>query len=501
MEENRIRKLVIVGGGTAGWITAAAFARLLGNVLEIELVESEQIGTVGVGEATIPQIIRLNRILGLDEDDFLKHTYGTFKLGIEFVGWGAPGDRYIHTFGETGVSLGNLSFHQYWLRYMQGGGEHALWDYSLHAQAARQNRFARMERVGNTSMSGLTYAFHFDANLYAAYLRKYAEAKGVTRTEGLIERVDQNGTTGHIEKVALEGGREVAGDFFIDCTGFRGMLIGQEMGVGYHDWSHWLPCNRAIAVPSEKLSPLPPYTRATARDAGWQWRIPLQHRTGNGHVFCSEHLSEDEATAQLLDGLEGEALGEPRPLKFMTGHRHEFWARNCVAIGLSSGFLEPLESTSIHLIQSNVSRLISLFPRAGLNTADIEEYNRRTAAEFAQVRDFLILHYHQTRREDTPFWRHVRNMEIPESLKNKLDLFAASGRIGRDADDLFLDTSWLQVMLGQGITPRDYNPMADNISGEQLTEFLANVHKIVTSTVDKLPDHEAFIRDHCAAAG
>ncbi|RFB06124.1 tryptophan halogenase family protein [Parvularcula marina] len=499
MGQKRIKKLVIAGGGTAGWITAAAFSRLLGKSLDIHLVESEEIGIVGVGEATIPQIIRLNHMLGLDENEFLRRTYGTFKLGIEFVDWGRLGSRYLHTFGDTGINLANLHFHQYWLRYRQAGGENSLWDYSLHQQAADDNKFARMDRVGSSPMGGLAYAFHFDAALYAAYLREYAEAQGVRRTEGIIASVERTTEDGGIAALKLEDGTRIEGDFFIDCTGFRAFLIGQELKTDYQDWTHWLPCNRAIAVPSEKLSPLPPFTRATAKSAGWQWRIPLQHRTGNGHVFSNEFMSEDEATAILLDGLEGEALSDPRTLKFTTGRRETFWEKNCVAIGLSSGFLEPLESTSIHLIQSNVSRLISLFPRDGLHSADIDEYNRRTAAEFEQVRDFLILHYHQTEREDSPFWQHCRNMEVPEPLNEKMALFRASGRIGRDVDDLFRDTSWMQVMLGQGIEPQDYHPMADNITDAQLDEFLRNVRAIIDNAVTPLPSHEDFIKKFCDA--
>ena len=454
MNNARVKKLVVVGGGAAGWITAAAFARLVSPAIEIELVESEAIGIVGVGEATIPQIIRLNTILGFDENDFVKNTFGTFKLGIEFVDWGKIGDRYLHTFGDAGVNLGNVQFHHYWRRYAMAGGEHSLWRYSLHQLAAEAGKFAHLNRVGNTQMTGLAYAYHFDASLYAQYLRKYAETNGVIRTEGIVETVDRDAQSGNIASVTLQDGTKVTGDFFVDCTGFRALLLGKTLGVEYDDWSKWLPCNRAQAVPSEKLSPLPPFTRATARSAGWQWRIPLQHRTGNGHVYCSEYLSDDEAAAILLNNLEGEALDDPRPLRFTTGRRRQFWSHNCVAIGLASGFLEPLESTSIHLIQSNVSRLIELFPRQGVREEDREEYNRRTIKEFEQVRDFLILHYHQTQREDTEFWKYCKTMTVPDSLRHKMDLFSASGRIGRDVDDLFRDASWAQVMLGQGILAR-----------------------------------------------
>ncbi|OBV10399.1 tryptophan halogenase family protein [Erythrobacter dokdonensis] len=498
--EGSVQKLVIVGGGTAGWITAAAFARLLGGRLDIELVESETIGTVGVGEATIPQIIRLNAILGIDENEFLKATSGTFKLGIEFVDWGQKGSRYLHTFGDTGMNLGNVAFHHYWRRSMGAGGNpKGLWNYSLHQRAADEARFGKLDRVGNTAMTGLAYAYHFDASRYALFLRAYAEGRGVTRTEGIVERVERDGESGDITAIVLKGGERVAGDFFIDCTGFRSLLLGGELGVGYQDWSKWLPCDRALAVPSERLETLVPYTRATAKDAGWQWRIPLQHRTGNGHVYSSGFTTDAAAADTLLDGLDTKALGDPRPIRFTTGRREAFWAHNCAAIGLSSGFLEPLESTSIHLIQSHVSRLIQLFPRSANAAAMRAEYNRRCAAEFAQIRDFLILHYHRTDREDTEFWRYCKHMSVPDSLTHKLELFAASGRVGRDTDDLFRDASWVQVMLGQGIMPADYDPMADQIDDAQLTGFLESLRAIIERSVAGLPRHEDYLARHCPA--
>ena len=502
MADGRVRKLVIVGGGTAGWITAAAFARLLGERLSIELVESEAIGTVGVGEATIPQIIRLNAILGLDEHDFLRRTSGTFKLGIEFVDWGRLGSRYLHTFGDTGMNLGNVAFHHHWRRSLgdaAGADARGLWDYSLHQLAADQARFGKLDRVGNTAMTGLAYAYHFDASRYALYLRDYAEARGVTRTEGIVESVARDGESGDLTAITLAGGQRVEGDFFIDCTGFRSLLLGGELGVGYDDWSRWLPCDRALAVPSERLSTIVPYTRATAKSAGWQWRIPLQHRTGNGHVYSSGFISDDAAAETLLAGLDTQALGDPRPIRFTTGRRQAFWAHNVAAIGLSSGFLEPLESTSIHLIQSHVSRLIQLFPQTAEARAERAEYNRRCAAEFEQIRDFLILHYHRTDREDTEFWRYCKHMAVPDSLTHKLELFAASGRVGRDIDDLFKEASWVQVMLGQGIMPATHDPMADQLAPAQLAEFLANLRTLVSRAVAGLPTHEDYLRQHCAA--
>ena len=499
MTATKPRKLVIVGGGTAGWIAAAAFARLMGKAIDIELVESDAIGTVGVGEATIPQILRLNGVLGIDEYDFLKATHGTFKLGIEFVDWGAPGTRYLHTFGDTGMPLAGVPFHHYWLRVKQGGASEDLWHYSLHQRAADEAKFGKLDRVGNTAMTGLAYAYHFDAGLYARYLRTYSEARGVTRTEGRVVDVRRDGESGDISSILLDSEREVAGDFFIDCTGFRALLIGETLGVSYRDWSKWLPCNSAQAVPSERLETLVPYTRATAKSAGWQWRIPLQHRTGNGHVYCSDFLSDDEAGETLLAGLDTKPLAEPRPIRFTTGRREAFWSHNCAAIGLSSGFLEPLESTSIHLIQSHVNRLIQLFPGSGDCGAERAEYNSRCGAEFDQIRDFLILHYKQTARDDSEFWNYCRTMDVPDSVTHKQSLFASSGRVGRDADDLFREASWVQVMLGQGLMPSAYHPMADGLPEEQLGEFLRNVRALVEKATAPLPTHAEFLAQNCAS--
>lgn len=497
MKGSRVSKVVIVGGGTAGWIAAAALSKVLGKLIEIELVESDQIGTVGVGEATIPQIRLLNSVLGLDEDEFIAKTAGTFKLGIEFSHWGAIGERYLHTFGEVGVSLAGVHFHHYWLRHVQAGGTSGLWDFSLHDRAAYAGKFARMERIGNTPMAGLAYAFHFDAGLYAKLLREYSEARGVRRTEGLIWSVEQDAESGFIRTVTLADGTEVAGDFFIDCSGFRGLLIGETLGSGYEDWSHYLPVNRAWAVPCESAGLLLPYTKSIARGAGWQWRIPLQHRTGNGHVFCDSHVSEQAAADELMQNLDGKALGEPKLLKFVTGRRREFWKKNCLSLGLASGFMEPLESTSIHLVQSNVNRLITLFPQSGINEIDISEYNRQVGYEFERIRDFLILHYALTRRDDTDFWNHVRTMRLPDSLRDRMDLFRSHGRIFRDQEDLFKETSWLQVMVGQGLMAEGHNAMADLIDDAQLAGFLANVKTIIDRAVDGLPSHADFIARTC----
>ncbi|MEE4210229.1 MAG: tryptophan halogenase family protein [Parvularcula sp.] len=494
MRPDPVRKVAIVGGGTAGWITAAAMVKLLPGTVKIVLIESDAIGTVGVGEATIPQIRRLNMILGLDEDEFIRETKGTFKLGIEFVNWGQHGERYLHTFGDIGLPLAGLAFHHYWLKARADGRAGSLWDYSLHQCAANGQKFGRLERVGQTGMTGLAYAYHFDAGLYAAYLRRYAEPRGVTRIEGRIERTEVNPANGFIDAVHLADGTRVDADLFIDCSGFRGLLIGEALGVDYRDWSHWLPCNRAAAVPSARTEPLLPYTRATAREAGWQWRIPLQHRTGNGHVFCNSFTSDDEAIAVLMNGLDGEALAEPRLIGFQTGRREHFWFKNCVSIGLSSGFLEPLESTSIHLIQSNVSRLIEHFPDRGMNPAVVGEYNRLVGQEYEAVRDFLILHYKLNQRTDTEFWRACAAMDIPSSLQEKMALFEEAGVIYRQPDDLFREASWLQVMIGQNLMPKRYHPMAERVSPEQLAQFLASVKDIVGQAIDPLPTHAETIR-------
>ncbi|MBU4433192.1 MAG: tryptophan 7-halogenase [Alphaproteobacteria bacterium] len=500
MSDQRIRQVVIVGGGTAGWMAAATLAKTLDRSVAIRLVESDEIATVGVGEATIPQIKLFNSVLGLDEDDFVRETQATFKLGIEFVDWGKPGDRYLHAFGAVGKDLGLIPFHHYWLRHRQAGGDSSLWDYSLNAQAAGDNRFGRLASVGQTRLPGLAYAFHFDAALYARYLRRYAEQRGVVRTEGKIQSVALREPDGFVAAVVLDSGEAVGGDLFIDCSGFRGLLIEGALKTGYEDWSHWLPCDRALAVPCGRTAPLLPYTRSTARTAGWQWRIPLQHRTGNGLVYCSRHLSDDEAAATLLANLDGEALADPRPLKFVTGRRKRFWNRNVVALGLASGFMEPLESTSIHLIQSGLSRLISLFPDKRFSPAPIDEYNRQAGIEFERIRDFLILHYKATTRTDTAFWRDCAAMAIPDTLARKIDLFAQAGRLYREDEDLFAEVSWLQVLLGQGIEPLGHHPLADGLSDDQLAGFLDDLRQILGGAARALPDHTAFIARHCRAA-
>lgn len=500
MTERAVREIAIVGGGTAGWMTAASLARFLGSRYRIRLVESDEIGIVGVGEATIPQIQLFNNALGLDENDFLRQTQGTFKLGIQFVDWLRPGHTYIHAFGQIGRALGLLPFHQYWLRYKHAGGTRGIDAFSLNATAALQNKFTRQTKAATATLPPMTYAFHFDASLYARYLRKYAEARGVTRIEGKVEQVKLRGEDGFIESVVLADGQKITGDLFIDCSGFRGLLIEQTLRTGYDDWSQWLPSDRAMAVPCARAGKFTPYTRSTARGAGWQWRIPLQHRTGNGYVYCSRYLSDDEAAATLLANLDGEALADPRPLRFVTGKRKKFWNRNCVAMGLASGFMEPLESTSIHLIQSAIARLLAFLPNGAFQQVDIDEYNRQSTFEFERIRDFLVLHYKAVERSDTAFWDYCRTMPIPEELEHKLQLFSAGGRIVRHNDELFTEVGWLQVLLGQGIRPGAHHPLAEQLSATELDEFMSMIRAVIENEVGAMPSHAEFIARHCNAA-
>lgn len=499
MTERAIRRVVIVGGGTAGWMAAAVLIRTMAASLDVRVVESEAIGAIGVGEATIPQIRNVNSFLGIEEDAMLRATDGTFKLAIEFNDWLRVGHSYLHAFGEVGLPLGPLPFQHYWLRSRADPAAADLWTYSLNAAAARGHRMARIERVGQSPVGGIKYAFHFDAKLYGRMLRGYAEQRGVLRTEGRVVDVKRRGEDGFIEAVVLESGERIEGDLFIDCSGFRALLIEGALNSGFEDWREWLPCDRAVATTAESGAVLRPYTQATARPAGWQWRIPLQHRSGDGHVYCSEYMSDDEATALLLGGLEGPALRDPFLIKIATGVRRRCWIGNCVAIGLASGFLEPLESTAIHLAQSGISRLLALFPDRGFDPVLIEEYNRKTRAEYEQVRDFLVLHFRCTERRDTPFWRHCAALPVPEGLSHKLAMFRASGQIFREGEELFTEQSWLQVLIGQGVLPSRHHPVADNLPQEQLEEFLRNIGMLIHGAVDRMSTHERFIAAHCAA--
>ena len=495
-----IKKVLIVGGGTAGWMTAAFLSQALGRKIAVQLIESDEISTIGVGEATIPPIQKFNASLGIDEDDFVKATQATFKLGIEFKNWGAIGDRYIHGFGGMGHTTGVVDFHHYWLKMFQAGKVERVEDYSINLLACEKNKFMRAtSEYENSPLNDISHAFHFDAGLYARFLRTYAEGHGVLRTEGKISNVQQHAESGFVTSVTMENGDVHAADLFVDCSGFRGLLIEQTLQTGYEDWSHWLPCDRALAVPCESVSPLTPYTRSTAHAAGWQWRIPLQHRIGNGHVYCSQFMDEDEATSILMGNLDGAPLADPRPLKFVTGRRRQFWNRNVVAIGLAGGFMEPLESTSIHLIQKGVTRLVSFFPNQGFEQADIDEYNRQSIVEYEQIRDFIILHYHATTRSDSTFWDYCRQMEIPVSLRQKMDLFSSNGRIYRVNSELFAEASWFQVMFGQGIRPRGYHGLVDAKPEELIANMMGDVKRVMQGVVDLMPTHEQFIAEHCKA--
>ena len=496
MPGQEIRSVVIAGGGTAGWMTATALARVLGPRLTITLVESSEIGIVGVGEATIPAIAQFNRLVKLDEGDFLRHTQGTFKLGIEFVDWYEKGQAYMHAFGPVGRDLAYIPFHHYWLRDRESAG--SLWDYSFNWLAAKQARFARIERIPDTPLTGLLWAYHFDASLYAAYLSKLAQGMGVRRVDGKISAVLQS-PEGDVRALKLEDGRELAAGFFIDCTGFRGLLIEQALKTGYEDWSHWLPCDRALAVPTARTGPLLPYTQSRAHEAGWQWRIPLQHRTGNGHVYCSAHTSDERARELLMANLDGKPLAEPRPIRFVTGRRKLLWNRNVVCLGLASGFLEPLESTSIHLIQVAIQRLILLFPHGGDNEERRREFNRSAAAEYEYIRDFIILHYYANNRRGEPFWDACRNMSIPDSLRQRIELFRETAGIFCAPDDLFQLTSWLQVLWGQGVRPRATHPFVEAIAPQDRAGYLQDLRRLLAQAAGQVPDHAAFIAKHCAA--
>lgn len=491
MENIKIQKVVIAGGGTAGWMAAASLAKLLGKTLDITLIESDEIPTVGVGEATIPTLLTLHELLGINESEFLAEVNGTFKLGIGFESWRNLNEDYIHSFGFTGKDCWAAGFQHFWLKGKQMGIAKDFGDYCSELVAAKQDKFAI------TPNHGLNYAYHIDAGLYAKYLRKLAEKYGAKRVEGKIVEVGQNNETGFIEDLTLASGKTVAGDLFIDCSGFRGLLIEQTLHTGYDDWSHWLPMNSAVAMQTETTSDPIPYTRSIARDAGWQWRIPLQSRMGNGLVFCDRYMSDDEAIQSLVDNVEGERINEPRVLKFKTGMRRKHWNKNCIAMGLSSGFIEPLESTSIHLIQRSVIRLMQMFPYDGIREPDVNEFNSQMEFEILNIRDFIVLHYHVTNRTDTPFWRFCRSMNIPDSLQHRIELFKQTGRVFQVPTELFGENSWTQVMLGQGLMPEQYHPIVNMMSDDELKAFLAGIDQTVTNLVGQLPSHLDFINHYC----
>jgi len=494
MQQNAIRKIVIVGGGTAGWMTAAPLAQRLGRRCEIVLVESPEIGTIGVGEATLPTIRFYNNVLGLDHADFVKKTQATFKLGIEFKDWGHVGNRFLHGFGDFGPLLNGIQPHHYWLRLARTFDQMpAMENWSMASVMARTNKFAMPSDAQPQVTDAFTFGYQFDAGLYAAYLRDYAMARGAQRIEGKITGVDQHPETGFVTAVRLDDGRAIGGDLFIDCSGFRALLIEGALKTGYDDWSEYLPCNSALAVPCARVTPLTPYTRSTAKGAGWLWRIPLQHRTGNGHVYSNAFTTDEQARQDLLDGLDGTALDEPRQLRFVTGKRKKSWVKNVVAIGLSAGFVEPLESTSISLIETATGTLLELFPDREFRPELANEFNRLINSRYESIRDFIIMHYKLTKRDDTAFWRHCANMKIPDTLAEQIELFRETGRVTiRDRDSFGLP-SFVSMFVGLGIEPKRYDPFVDEVDIRQLHGHFAGLRDLIAQAAAKMPDHAAFL--------
>jgi len=487
------RRVVIAGGGTAGWMAAAAISHTMGRTVELTLVESEAIGTIGVGESTIPPLAVYNRICQINEAEFMRATQATFKLGILFDGWKNGHDRYFHSFGLTGKDHWTAGFQHFWMHGLTKGHVQPYDDYCLELVAALEGKFAHLPE------DRMNYAYQFDSGLYAKFLRARAEKDGARRVEGKIARVELDTESGDIAALTLESGERIEGDLFLDCTGFRALLIEQHLHAGFEDWTHWLPCDAAIAIQTENVGPPVPYTRAMAHDAGWQWRIPLQHRSGNGLVYCSRYLSRDDALARILGNLEGAPVTDPNFLRFAAGVRRHQWLRNCVAIGLSGGFMEPLESTSIHLIQRAVLRLIRMMPQGEISPRDIAEFNDQQMTDTVQIRDFLILHYKATERRDSPFWRYCASMPIPDSLAQKIELFRDTGRVFRKNEELFAENSWVQVMMGQGIMPESYHPIAGKLRDDELDNLLGGLRENVARTVATMPAHGAYIGQYCAA--
>ncbi|WP_111978126.1 tryptophan halogenase family protein [Algibacillus agarilyticus] len=493
----KLKKIVIVGGGAAGWMSAAFLARQLDKDCEIKLIESSEIGTVGVGEATIPPIKQFNNLLGIKESDFLKSTQGTFKLGIDFENWHKKGDRYFHPFGRFGLEIDYAPFHFFWLRNQADGVNKPVEEYSMAWHMAKNNKFAHPSRDARSVQSTFDYAYHFDANLYANYLKNYSLKLGVKHQEGKVDEVFTHPESGFITNVKLSNGDEVAGDFFIDCTGFNSLLLGKTMGVGYQNWQKWLPCDKAVAVPSQLPNQILPYTRSIAHQAGWQWQIPLQSRLGNGLVYSSQYMETNEATETLLQNIPTKAISEPKHLSFTTGRRNEFWHKNCLAVGLSAGFLEPLESTSLHLIQSAILRFTTYLPSTDCYSLLAEQYNRETASEYEQLRDFLILHYKATAREDSEFWHYCKNMQIPEALADKIALYKHAGHLTPEADNLFKHTNWLAVMAGQGLKPDQLPGMVTHKQNIDYTRTLNGLRKIMIESSQSAPRHNDFIAKYC----
>jgi tryptophan 7-halogenase len=493
--------VVVVGGGTAGWMTAAALAKLLPSRCAVHLVESEAIGIVGVGEATLPHIRAFNERLGIDEAEFMATTRATFKLGIDFENWGRIGDRYIHPFGTFGLGQGELGFYQYWLRMIHEGRPVAeLEQYSMACMMARLNRFDLPSADPKSVTSTFNYAYQFDATLFAPFLRAHAERLGARRTEGRIVDVILNGESGDIEAVQLESGARIEGDLFVDCSGFVSLLLGKALGEPFQDWSRWLPADRAVAMPCRTATAVTPYTSAIAMDAGWRWRIPLQHRTGNGYVYSSAFTSDADAAEALVGAVEGEPIAEPRVLRFRAGRRERSWVRNCVGVGLASGFLEPLESTSIYLIQAAITGLIELFPEKEIAPSDRDEFNRIIDLEYDRIRDFLILHYHATERSDTSFWDYVRTVEIPDSLAEKMELFRRRGRVAKYREGVFLEASWIAVYLGQRVIPQGHDMRADAAPAEPLARAMEQLRIDISEAAMKMPEHLARIHQYCPMA-
>jgi tryptophan halogenase len=491
MSSSAIKNVVIAGGGTAGWMAAAAFGKLLGKVLNITIVESDLIPTVGVGEATIPTLHIFHDLLKIKESDVMKATNATFKLGISFENWKQTNHDYIHSFGYLGQGCWAAGFQHFWLKGKQQGIVTEIGDYCPEHVASRRGKFAVVPNQDRN------YALHLDAGLYANFLRNMAEEHGVKRVEGMINQVNLNNDNGFIESITLADGQVIEGDLFIDCTGFKGMLIEEALHTGYEDWSHWLPCDSAIAVQTKLAKKTVPYTRSIAHSAGWQWQIPLQNRMGNGIVFCSKHISDEEAKATLLNNIDGDLVNEPRVIRFRTGTRRKHWNKNCVAVGLSSGFIEPLESTSIHLIQQSVIRLLQNLPSKAMEQATQDDFNKKMRFEIDNIRDFIVLHYHVTERTDTPFWRYCKNMDIPETLQKRIDLFLDSGNAYKTDQELFGETSWIQVMMGQGLNPKRYHTIVDMMSDIELHQFLDNIKMTIERRVNSLPEHNEFIQNYC----
>ncbi|WP_462163780.1 tryptophan halogenase family protein [Pseudoalteromonas xiamenensis] len=495
MDKNKIKSVVVVGGGTAGWITASLLSKVLGKVVDITLVESDDIATIGVGEASIPPMQPFNSALGIDESVFMSQTKATIKLGIQFEGWGKCTDSYMHAFGGIGKNFPFCDFYHHWLKARNEGFGGDFWDYSLNYQAAKAGKFSHLANIPNTQLPGLSYAYHFDAGLYARFLRNFAEQSGVKRIEGKIKHVNQQEETGYVTELQLEDGARIQGDLFVDCSGLHAILIDKTLNAGFDDWSHWLLCDRALAIPCEhETLDIVPYTRSIAHSAGWQWQIPLQHRIGNGLVYSSRYMTDDEAKQSLLTHLPGNPIGEPRLIKFRTGRVHNPWTKNVIAIGLSSGFLEPLESTSIHLIQTAAVRLIKHFPHHGISSVQVQKFNEQSRVEFERIRDFIILHYKLNERNDSAFWRHCAQMDVPESLANKLTLFKDTGKLYRDDEELFTEIAWQQVLIGQGFLPNDYHPLGEMLSKAQLQDMLESLNTLVTQTVRNLPSHNEFLK-------